>query len=1133
MKLIADFHVHSRFSRATARDLSLENLYRACCIKGVNVIGTGDFTHPGWFAEIEEKLAEAEPGLFKLKTEPPDSEKWPRPPIGQSMVRFILATEVSNIYKKAGRTRKNHNLVFVPDLEAARRFNNRLGAIGNITSDGRPILGLDARDLLEIVLETSPAAFLVPAHIWTPWFSMLGSKSGFDSLRECFGDLSDEVFAAETGLSSDPPMNRRVSSLDAVCLVSNSDAHSPANVGREATLFDTEPSFFALREALRARDPARFLGTIEFFPEQGKYHWDGHRTCGVCLEPAETKRVGASCPACGEPITVGVLSRVEDLADRAEGSHPEWAPPHWSLVPLADIISEIQQAGPKSGKVSHAYRTALERIGPELFILMASAPDEIAAAGIPLLAEAIGRMRAKRIEIRPGFDGQYGRVQIFSDEERARLQGQKPLFAVPETKPNTGKQNPPESEPGIQASRPVKPPPPDSAPGSDPVEILDELNAEQLRAVLHAAGPLMVVAGPGTGKTHTLTCRIANLVLKRGVAPAEILALTFTHKAAAEMRSRLAALLGAPAAVPLALTFHGLCWSLLRELSPENPITIADEAEQVALVAEAIASAGRTCGLNAAEVRQRIMQAKQNMLAPQDLKRGGNGAARFAEVADVYRAYQHLLHSQGLYDYEELIFQVVTRLENDSAFSDACRRRFKWVFVDEYQDVNHGQYRIIRSLAPPGSREHHLCVIGDPDQSIYAFRGSDPSYFRNFQREYPDAASVQLSRNYRSTETILNASFQVIRRTGEDRPRTYSGIDGVQTVSILAAPNEHAEAEAIARTIEALVGGTGYHCVDTGRVGPHRPARSMSYADLAVLFRTVDQIRPVAAAFETRGIPLQMVSRRHTLETEAIAGLLSLARLAHGAGSYGDLAASARSLTPSLNRKLIEAFRRWGIANRMGVGQGLSCAARFPVPGLSRRQQVKLVEFSGALHELSQAIGGMKSAAERILYLSRLAKQSGRFCDHGSQAALERLLVLAAGADDRPAEFWATLALQVDTDTFHPRAEKVALMTMHASKGLEFPVVFIAGCEEGLIPFRRWVETSAGGEEEERRLFYVAMTRAKERLLLSWSRRRRLFGNVEERRLSPFVSDIEQRLITKETGQSRRRRKGAGQLQLF
>jgi DNA helicase II / ATP-dependent DNA helicase PcrA len=435
MKLIADFHVHSRFSRATARDLSLENLYTACRIKGVHILGTGDFTHPEWFAEIEAKLEAAEPGLFRLRKEP--SKRDLRLPAACGPMRFVLTSEVSTIYKKDGRTRKNHNLVFVPDLETARKFNKRIGSIGNIASDGRPILGLDARDLLEIVLECAPAAFLVPAHIWTPWFSMLGSKSGFDSLHGCFGDLSGHIFAAETGLSSDPAMNRRVSSLDALCLISNSDAHSAANIGREATVFDTDLSFFALRAAMEAKDPQRLRGTIEFFPEQGKYHWDGHRACGIGFEPAQTKRAAGVCPACGGPLTVGVLSRLEELADRPEEDAAGSSAPYRSLIPLTDILAEILQTGSRSAKVKGAFRNTIERLGPELHILMECAPDMIADAGIPLLGEAIRRMREKRIRIRPGFDGQYGSIRIFSREERTRLQGRRALFSVFRETPKT------------------------------------------------------------------------------------------------------------------------------------------------------------------------------------------------------------------------------------------------------------------------------------------------------------------------------------------------------------------------------------------------------------------------------------------------------------------------------------------------------------------------------------------------------------------------------------------------------------------------------------------------------------------------------------------------------------------------
>lgn len=1138
MKITADFHVHSRFSRATSKDLTLESLHAACRVKGVDVVGTGDFSHPGWFFEIEAKLDEAEPGLLKLKKESASLAEAHVPRACRGRVRFVLVTEISNIYKKDGRTRKNHNLVFMPDLASARRFNARLGAIGNVSSDGRPILGLDARDLLEIVLETSVDAFLVPAHIWTPWFSVLGSKSGFDSIGECFGDLTEHVFAAETGLSSDPAMNWRVSSLDALCLISNSDAHSAGNVGREANLFETDLSYASLRDALKTKDPVRFRGTIEFFPEQGKYHLDGHRGCGVCLEPKETRRSAGNCPTCGKPVTVGVLSRVEELADRPEGRRPDTTPPFLSLVPLTDILAEILQAGPKTAKVAQAYRTALERLGPELSILVDLEPEHIATSQIPLLAEAIRRVREKKVDIRPGFDGEYGAIEIFSVGERAQLRGQKALFAAgTAAAPRKIARTAP---PSLLEERPSTPLPlQDGGPDDDghpalPAGLLHGLNEDQRRAVEHVQGPLMIVAGPGSGKTRTLTCRIAYLVFRNNVDPANIVALTFTHKAADEMRLRLSALLGEKQALPLAVTFHGLCWSLLQKAVPGKPVVIADEPLQAALVAEAVSMVGRPIGPPIKEIQRLILRAKQNLLTPEEVAGGAGAEQAVVDLADVYRVYQSLLQSQGLYDYEELIFQVVGRLERDPDFRNACRQRFQAVFVDEYQDVNHGQYRIIRALAPTGDGARHLCLIGDPDQAIYGFRGSDPSYFLNFKRDYPDAVEISLNRNYRSTDTILTASAQVLCAEGAEHRRLFSSIDGIRTVSVLEALNETAEAETIARAIESLVGGTGYHSIDTGQVKRLPESAAMSYADFAVLFRTVDQIRFVAEAFKKRGIPFQAVSRRHSLELPGVAELLSLTRLVLGAGTYADMAAGARVLKPPLSRKIVEVFRHWCLAHRMGFHEGLIRAARFPIQGLSRSQQIRLMEFAGALNALSEETGALKTAAEKIRHLSRLPALAEDLNSQYAQEALERLVLLAAEAVDSGVGFLAQIALHIDTDSYHPRAEKVALMTMHASKGLEFPVVFIAGCEEGLIPFRRRVGEDAPTDlAEERRLLYVAMTRAKERLYLSWSRQRSVYGKPELRNISAFVGRIEERLLRNEKPSAGGKRKNPDQLKLF
>jgi len=388
MEFIADLHIHSYLSRATAKNLNLEHLNLWAQLKGITVVGTGDFTHPQWFSELSQKLEPAEDGLFNLKPEHAAQTADMVPTSCRGPVRFILSGEISSIYKKGGKTRKVHNVVFVPGLEVAERLNQKLDRIGNIASDGRPILGLDSKILLEIVLETSEDAFLIPAHIWTPWFSVLGSKSGFDSIEECFEDLTPQIFAVETGLSSDPAMNRRVSSLDGLALVSNSDAHSPANLGREANLFNTELSYSAMRDALRSGDPKRFLGTLEYFAEEGKYHFDGHRKCGVRLSPLETMQNKGLCPVCGKPVTIGVLYRVEELADRKAGERPQTSHPYTSLLPLTDVLSEVFQVGPKSKKVANAFRTLVERLGPEFEILRKSPIETLERHGPPLLAEA-------------------------------------------------------------------------------------------------------------------------------------------------------------------------------------------------------------------------------------------------------------------------------------------------------------------------------------------------------------------------------------------------------------------------------------------------------------------------------------------------------------------------------------------------------------------------------------------------------------------------------------------------------------------------------------------------------------------------------------------------------------------------
>ncbi|MEE4113077.1 MAG: UvrD-helicase domain-containing protein, partial [Desulfobacteraceae bacterium] len=586
MTFLADFHIHSRFSRATSKTLDLEHLHIAAQCKGIAVVGTGDATHPGWFAEIKEKLVPAGDGLLRLNDDLEQACGKRVPARCRAEVHFVLVSEISNIYKKNGKTRKNHNLVFLPSLDVAERFNRRLDAIGNIRSDGRPILGLDARDLLEILLEVDERAFLVPAHIWTPWFSLLGSKSGFDCLEECFEDLSGHIFAAETGLSSDPAMNRLVSSLDPLTLISNSDAHSASKLAREANIFNCTPGYSAIRAALEEPRTKQFGGTIEFYPEEGKYHLDGHRKCGVRLTPAETRTLNGICPVCGRSLTVGVCNRIQALADRSPEAIPSWQPPFESLVPLPEVLSELLQVGAATKTVARAYTLALESLGNELHILRDVTPEQLDRTGIPLLGEAIRRMRAGELDIQAGYDGDYGRIQIFSDAEKNALLGQRQLFPGAPTDPSAGDVFSAEDIFRSNSGHVGR----DASPYGDlpahktPVFREDGENRDQQQAITYGDGPLLIVAGPGTGKTRTVTHRMAHLIADGGVPAGAMLALTFTDKAAGEMRARLEQLLDDAATLPLTATFHALCWTLLREEMPETPFRIIDEEERLFLL---------------------------------------------------------------------------------------------------------------------------------------------------------------------------------------------------------------------------------------------------------------------------------------------------------------------------------------------------------------------------------------------------------------------------------------------------------------------------------------------------------------------------------------------------------------------
>jgi uncharacterized protein (TIGR00375 family) len=409
MEFIADFHIHSKYSRATSKNMDVAHVSEWAKLKGVTLMGTGDFTHHLWLEELKNNLEDLGNGLFKFQG-----------------IYFILTAEISSIYSKNGRGYRIHNIIFSPSFKTTDKINATLSRYGNLASDGRPIMGLDAAELARIVFDIDENCMVVPAHAWTPWFSLFGSMSGFDRIEDCFENQTPKIFAIETGLSSDPAMNWRLSALDRITLISNSDSHSPQKIGREANVFDCDLNYQTIREVLKAKDKNRFLYTVEFFPEEGKYHYDGHRLCGISWSPNETKQNNGRCSKCGKPVTVGVMNRVEKLADRPEGYTPSNAIPYKSLVPLDEIIAEVKGIGKNSAGVERDYRAAVAKFGTEFEILVKASEQDLRRGLASRVAEGIIRMRKGKVEKKAGFDGEYGVISVLGGDEKAP-EGEKQL----------------------------------------------------------------------------------------------------------------------------------------------------------------------------------------------------------------------------------------------------------------------------------------------------------------------------------------------------------------------------------------------------------------------------------------------------------------------------------------------------------------------------------------------------------------------------------------------------------------------------------------------------------------------------------------------------------------------------------
>ena len=408
MRIIADLHIHTKYSRATSKDMNINEIVRWADKKGINVIGTGDFQHPGYFGELKNKLEPAQPGLYKIRK-------------SKAAARVMLTTEISNVYKQGGKVRKIHTLIMMPDMKAAENFSKILAEKGNTDYDGRPILGFPASDLLKMALYSCPEAMVVPAHAWTPWFSIFGSKSGFDSIEECFGKDAKYIKAIETGLSSDPAENWRISGLDNIALISNSDAHSARKIGREANVFDCDLDYYVIKKAIEKKDRKKFKFTIEFFPEEGKYHYDGHRLCGINYHPRESLAKKNKCPVCFKPLTLGVLHRIEELADRPWDYVPENAIPQKHVIQLEEIIADVKGVAPSSKKVQLEYETILTRGGTEFAVLLDKNEDELKEIiADRKIVEGIMRMRREEVNIVPGYDGEFGKISIFKELEKSK-----------------------------------------------------------------------------------------------------------------------------------------------------------------------------------------------------------------------------------------------------------------------------------------------------------------------------------------------------------------------------------------------------------------------------------------------------------------------------------------------------------------------------------------------------------------------------------------------------------------------------------------------------------------------------------------------------------------------------------------
>ena len=1056
----ADLHIHSRFSRATSSRLTVPNLAAWASAKGIDVLATGDFTHPVWRQELRDALEQdEESGLFRLKTPLSRTDMAREIPqlagLEPHEPRFMLEAEISSIYKKNGAVRKIHSLVYVPDFESADRLCEKLEAIGNLKSDGRPILGLDVKDLLSMVLDI-PRAFMIPAHIWTPWFALFGSKSGFDSLDECFEDLTPHIFAAETGLSSDPDMNRCWSHLDRLVMVSSSDAHSGENLAREATLFDGVMSYDGMFDALHQKSgDTLYKGTLEFFPEEGKYHLDGHRACGVVLEPAECMKMGNICPVCGKPLTVGVLHRVLELADRTAPPSP--GKDFQSLIPLPEILGEILHCGPKTKKVQEKYADLQSRFGSEMTILM-DTPEEDLRHAWPELGEAVSRMRAGRVIRHGGYDGEYGTIRLFEEQENepSLLERVPAARRTPQTtrRAKAQKKNPTPDETRASAE-------PDSEKNAkrktENAGFPDSFSPMQQEALNAGPGPVLVLAGPGAGKTRTLVGRMVRLI-KGGTKASDIVAVTFTRRAAEEMRTRLAAALHDSteaddvAELPETDTLHALA---LKHWPGEAPVVLSEEGARKAFAAANPSLDAR----DAARLYDRMELGRETLSMPRELE----------PLAEHYRQWKK---ERSLADYTDLPETWLAELRSRNY---GAAKPWKHILVDEVQDLSPLQKALVEALTPADGSG--FFGIGDPDQSIYGFRGADSGIEDALRARWPQLRVLGLTESHRSAAAILEAGHDAL--AGHGACGELSSVTGTSaTLQWMAAPSAEREAAWIADRIAYLIGGTSPQQADLHETlaGCHLDAGSCSPGEIAVLCRIKALLAPIRAALERRGIPCAAPEAEAFWTDERTDALLQ---------------AAARLHRQEEHTKKEAAFLD---ASRFPLLAAMAPAA--PADNDWKEDALDDVPAEVWKQGPDAVLAGCPKRFDPLFAESSSFKRlRTAWKEHGGWTGL--------------LEF---VSFRREIDMVKGQAEYVQLMTMHASKGLEFKVVFIPGAEDGLLPFRgvgallhKEDDFTPPPVEEEERLLYVGITRASEAVFLSSAATRTLYGHKLSLPPSPLL----------------------------